>query len=62
MEDRELLSELGPTVAALLERHLASAKEWFPHELVPWDRCNEFAVEGWEVDATVGEAARPRCL
>ena len=58
MEDRELLEALGPTAAALLERHLASAKEWFPHELVPWDRCSELAAERWEVDATVGDAAR----
>ncbi|HVM51729.1 MAG TPA: acyl-ACP desaturase [Acidimicrobiales bacterium] len=33
-----LVAELEPVVAGLLERHLASAREWFPHELVPWDR------------------------
>ncbi len=58
MEDRELLHELGPTAAALLDRHLASAKEWFPHELVPWDRSTELAAEGWKVDDAVGDAAR----
>src|SRR5262245_11326149 len=34
----ELLHELTPTAEQLLERHLATAKEWFPHELVPWER------------------------
>jgi acyl-[acyl-carrier-protein] desaturase len=32
------LSELEPTVGKLLDRHLSSAREWFPHELVPWER------------------------
>ena len=32
------LREALDTVAgSLLERHLAHAKEWFPHELVPWE-------------------------
>ncbi len=31
-----LLSELEPTATRLVERHLATSKEWFPHELVPW--------------------------
>jgi acyl-[acyl-carrier-protein] desaturase len=58
VEDHELLSELAPTAAGLLERHLASAKEWFPHELVPWDRCSELPTGRWEVDDTIGDAAR----
>ena len=37
-----LLSELEPTAAHLLDRHLASAKEWFPHDLVPWGRGRDF--------------------
>jgi acyl-[acyl-carrier-protein] desaturase len=36
--DAELLSALAPVVEHLLARHLAAAKEWFPHELVPWER------------------------
>jgi acyl-[acyl-carrier-protein] desaturase len=39
MDDRALLSELEPVAGTLLERHLASAPEWFPHELVPWERA-----------------------
>lgn len=36
------IAELEPVVARLLERHLASAKEWFPHEVVPWSRGRDF--------------------
>ena len=37
MNEVDLLHELAPEAERLLERHLAQAKEWFPHELVPWD-------------------------
>ena len=36
--ERDLLLELEPEAERLLERHLAVAEEWFPHEYVPWDR------------------------
>lgn len=49
MEDVELLSELRPVAAELLARHLDTAKEWFPHELVPWSRGRDF-VEGEQWD------------
>jgi acyl-[acyl-carrier-protein] desaturase len=39
MDDHGLLSELTPVATQLLERHLDVAKEWFPHELVPWNRA-----------------------
>jgi acyl-[acyl-carrier-protein] desaturase len=39
MDDHGLLSELTPVATRLLERHLDVAKEWFPHELVPWNRA-----------------------
>ncbi|HEY6415174.1 MAG TPA: acyl-ACP desaturase [Acidimicrobiales bacterium] len=42
-----MLAELEPTVARLLDRHLAQAKEWFPHQLVPWGRGQDFEP-GWE--------------
>ena len=38
MDDSQLLHELAPTVEHLLERHMATTKEWFPHEHVPYDR------------------------
>ena len=37
MNEIDLLQELAPEAERLLERHLAASKEWFPHELVPWD-------------------------
>jgi len=46
-ETRPFLTELEPTVARLLDRHLAQSKEWFPHELVPWSRGRDFEP-GWE--------------
>jgi acyl-[acyl-carrier-protein] desaturase len=53
-----LLSELEPTAARLVERHLGSSKEWFPHELVPWGRGRDFEPGGtWcPEDADVGGA------
>ncbi len=33
-----ILHELESTVGQLLDRHLASSKEWFPHEYVPYSR------------------------
>jgi acyl-[acyl-carrier-protein] desaturase len=60
MDDRALLAELEPKASELLERHLASAKEWFPHELVPWGRGRDFdAGESWSPeDSPICEAAR----
>ena len=29
------VAELEPVVGQLLDRHLATSKEWFPHEVVP---------------------------
>ena len=40
--DEALLDELEPVVARLLDRHLATAREWFPHELVPWSEGRDF--------------------
>jgi acyl-[acyl-carrier-protein] desaturase len=31
------LADLEPVVEQLLARHLSSAREWFPHDLVPWE-------------------------
>src|SRR5919108_1285446 len=53
-----LLEELEPVAARLLDRHLAQAKEWFPHELVPWSRGRDFAPgEQWSPDHTPLSAA-----
>jgi len=42
VQDVDLLRELEPTAERLLARHLATAKEWFPHEFVPWSRGRDF--------------------
>ncbi len=43
-----LLHELEPVVAQNLERHLAVAREWHPHDYVPWSRGRDFAFLGGE--------------
>jgi acyl-[acyl-carrier-protein] desaturase len=49
MDCTDVLVELEPTVEQLLEHHLASAKEWFPHELVPWSAGRDFtAKDAWD--------------
>ncbi|MGH9185224.1 MAG: acyl-ACP desaturase, partial [Acidimicrobiales bacterium] len=51
MDTAALLHELEPVAERLLERHLASAKEWFPHEFVPWSRGRDFVPdEQWDPD------------
>jgi acyl-[acyl-carrier-protein] desaturase len=42
----DLLRELEPTVAANLDRHIGMAKEWHPHDYVPWSRGQDFAFLG----------------
>jgi acyl-[acyl-carrier-protein] desaturase len=42
MDDGALLHELRPTFDSLLDRHLTSSKEWFPHEMVPWSRGRDY--------------------
>ncbi|GIG92524.1 acyl-ACP desaturase [Plantactinospora endophytica] len=58
-----LLIELEPVVATNLDRHLKSAKEWFPHEYVPWGEGRTFDGildgEAWAPeDSRVPEVAR----
>jgi acyl-[acyl-carrier-protein] desaturase len=57
----ELSSDLTPVVERLLERHLATAKEWFPHRLVPWSRGRDFTDDDaqWRPEpGSCSEAAR----
>ncbi len=43
-----LLADLEPTVTENLDRHFAMAKEWMPHEYVPWGDGRNFADFGGE--------------
>jgi acyl-[acyl-carrier-protein] desaturase len=43
-----VLHELEPVVAENLDRHIAVAKEWHPHDYVPWDEGRNFAFLGGE--------------
>jgi acyl-[acyl-carrier protein] desaturase len=56
----DLLRELEPIVAANLNRHLAVAQEWLPHEWIPWSRGRDFTTEGggaWSPDQSLLPAA-----
>jgi acyl-[acyl-carrier-protein] desaturase len=51
MTPAELLAVLEPTAAKLYDRHMGVAKEWFPHEYVPWSRGRDFDPERpWSPD------------
>ncbi len=41
-----LLQDLEPVVTENLNRHLAAAKEWMPHEYVPWSLGQDYADLG----------------
>jgi len=43
-----VMVELEPVVAQNLDRHLSLAKEWHPHDYVPWSRGRDFAFLGGE--------------
>ncbi|MBN6055221.1 acyl-ACP desaturase [Nonomuraea sp. RK-328] len=63
MTQTELLHELEPVVAGELDRHHTMAKEWFPHEYVPWSEGRNFdgvyGGEAWQDgDSKLPEAAR----
>ncbi len=51
LDASQLLNELTPDVERLVERHLATSKEWFPHEYVPYGRGRD-PIEGevWSED------------
>ncbi|AYF79631.1 acyl-ACP desaturase [Nocardia yunnanensis] len=62
MTPTALLAELEPVAEANLNRHLALAKDWHPHDYVPWDEGRNFAAMGgidWEPgQSRLGEVAR----
>ena len=63
IETATLLRELEPTVEANVDRHLGTAKEWFPHEYVPWSEGTNFdgvlGGRSWEpAQSKLSEVAR----
>ena len=57
IDERVLLRELDSDVERLLERHLDRAKEWFPHDYVPYERGRERREGDWQdTDADLGGA------
>ena len=63
LDQTALLLELEPVVEANLDRHLSLAKEWFPHEYVPWSEGRTFDGvlngEPWEPsDSKLPDVAR----
>lgn len=60
---RDLLVELEQVVETNLNRHLATAKEWFPHEYIPWTQATDFdgplGGEAWTPEQSpLSEVAR----
>jgi acyl-[acyl-carrier-protein] desaturase len=45
-DSTRLLRELEPIATANFDRHLAVAKDWMPHEYVPWTQGRDFADLG----------------
>jgi len=63
MQASALVSELEPVAGRLLDRHLASAREWFPHELIPYERGRAARPGAWtEADADLGGASLPEAV
>jgi acyl-[acyl-carrier-protein] desaturase len=48
--ERALLAEVEPAVRRLLDRHVTVAKEWFPHDYIPYSQGRDFDKEPWTPD------------
>jgi acyl-[acyl-carrier-protein] desaturase len=48
--EASLLAEIEPAVAKLVDRHLSVAKEWFPHDYIPYSQGRDFDKEPWTPD------------
>ena len=63
MTQTELLRELDQVVVGELDRHEKVAREWFPHDYVPWSQGRSFdglmGGDAWsESDAAISDVAR----
>ncbi|MBW3663413.1 MAG: acyl-ACP desaturase [Actinobacteria bacterium] len=48
--DQQLLLELEPTAAELLRRHEQTAREWFPHDYIPYSLGRDYDGDPWTPD------------
>ena len=57
VDEKALLQEIAPAAEKLLARHMGVAKEWFPHEFIPYGRGRDFTPgEQWKPeDADFGD-------
>jgi acyl-[acyl-carrier-protein] desaturase len=56
---KDIIIELQPAVGRALERHLATAAEWFPHDYVPYELGRNFETEPWTPgDSRLDDVAR----
>lgn len=46
--NQEMMAELTPEVEKLYNRHLENAREWHPHELIPYDLGRDYKAEPWQ--------------
>jgi acyl-[acyl-carrier-protein] desaturase len=51
VDDESLLRELAPAAERLLERHLSTAREWMPHDYVPWSLGRDYEPDYEWVEA-----------
>jgi acyl-[acyl-carrier-protein] desaturase len=62
LTDAQVMHELEPVVESCLNRHFSMAKDWNPHDYVPWtDGKNYYALGGQDWDpeqAKLSEVAR----
>jgi acyl-[acyl-carrier-protein] desaturase len=61
--ETDLLRELDQEVASNLNRHIGVAKEWFPHDYIPWSEGTNYdgimGGKAWdESDSRVSDVAR----
>jgi acyl-[acyl-carrier protein] desaturase len=64
-DSTRLLRELEPIATANFNRHLAVAKEWMPHEYVPWGQGRDFAELGgvaWDPEQSAVSAIAKTAL
>ncbi len=59
LTDDELLGELAPVVTRGLDRHLAAADGWSPHDFVPYEVGRNYLKEPWQPsDSDLTDVAR----